>query len=73
VLVGLYEEPDRPNNALDYIKRYLGAPSNVDVDGLKRENDELKRQVEKLKRQLGSGSGNSTTTGAASGKEHSKK
>jgi hypothetical protein len=51
-LVGLYEEPDRPTQPLDYLKRYLGAPANIDVDGLKRENEELKRQVEKLKRQL---------------------
>lgn len=52
VLVGLYEEPDRPSNALDYIKRYLGAPSSVDVEGLKKQNEELKNQVEKLKKQL---------------------
>ena len=51
VLVGLYEEPDRPPNALEYIKRYLGAPSGVDVDALKRENDDLKKQIEKLKQQ----------------------
>jgi uncharacterized protein YoxC len=52
VLVGLYEEPDRPSNALDYIKRYLGAPSGVDVEGLKHQNEELKKQVDKLKKQL---------------------
>lgn len=52
VLVGLYEEPDRPTNALDYIKRYLGAPASVDVEGLKHQNEELKKQVEKLKKQL---------------------
>jgi len=51
VLVGLYEEPERPVNALDYIKRYLGAPPSVDVDGLRRENDDLKKQVAALKRQ----------------------
>ena len=51
VLVGLYEEPDRPPNALEYIKRYLGAPSGVDVEALKRENDDLKKQIEKLKQQ----------------------
>jgi len=49
--VGLYEEPDRPLNALGYIKQYLGAPSNVDVEGLRRENEDLKRQVEKLRKQ----------------------
>lgn len=35
VLVGLYEEPERPGNAVDYIKRYMGAPVNVDVEGLR--------------------------------------
>lgn len=52
VLVGLFEEPERPSNALDYIRRYLGAPPNVDVEALKKENEELKAQVEKLKQQL---------------------
>lgn len=27
VLVGLYEEPERPANAIDYIKKFLGAPT----------------------------------------------
>mmetsp|Transcript_16919 Transcript_16919/g.33058 ORF Transcript_16919/g.33058 Transcript_16919/m.33058 type:complete len:98 (-) Transcript_16919:152-445(-) len=44
VLVGLYEEPERPPNAIDYIKQYLGAPTGVDVEELKAENNELKRQ-----------------------------
>mmetsp|Transcript_59293 Transcript_59293/g.190782 ORF Transcript_59293/g.190782 Transcript_59293/m.190782 type:complete len:98 (+) Transcript_59293:93-386(+) len=44
VLVGLYEEPERPANAIDYIKKYLGAPTGVDVEELRAENDELKRQ-----------------------------
>lgn len=35
MLVGLYEEPERPGNAVDYIKRYMGASVNVDVEGLK--------------------------------------
>jgi len=51
-LVGLYEEPERPSNALDYIKRYLGAPPSVDVEGLKRENDELKTKLKKMEKQL---------------------
>eukprot|EP00339_Tiarina_fusa_P028574 CAMPEP_0116997884 /NCGR_PEP_ID=MMETSP0472-20121206/1157_1 /TAXON_ID=693140 ORGANISM="Tiarina fusus, Strain LIS" /NCGR_SAMPLE_ID=MMETSP0472 /ASSEMBLY_ACC=CAM_ASM_000603 /LENGTH=126 /DNA_ID=CAMNT_0004696885 /DNA_START=44 /DNA_END=424 /DNA_ORIENTATION=+ len=50
VLVGLYEEPERPVNAIDYIKRYIGAPQNVDVEGLKRENDQLRAELEKLKK-----------------------
>ena len=42
VLVGLYEEPERPPNAVDYIKKYLGAPVGVDIDALRAENDRLK-------------------------------
>ena len=30
--VGLYEEPERPGNAIDYIKKFLGAPTGVDVE-----------------------------------------
>jgi predicted ATP-grasp superfamily ATP-dependent carboligase len=52
VLVGLYEEPERPNNAIDYIKRYMGAPQNVDVDALRRENESLKMQVDRLSKQM---------------------
>jgi predicted ATP-grasp superfamily ATP-dependent carboligase len=53
VLVGLYEEPDRLHiNAVDYVKKYLGAPTGIDLDGLKRENEALKKQVEKYKKQL---------------------
>ncbi len=35
VLVGLYEEPDKPNNAIEHIKKCLGAPSDTDVESLK--------------------------------------
>lgn len=48
VLVGLYEEPERPTNAVDYIKRYMGAPTNIDVEAIKAENDSLKKQVQEL-------------------------
>lgn len=48
VLVGLYEEPERPQNAVDYIKRYIGAPQNIDVDALRKENMELKSKLDKL-------------------------
>ena len=50
--MGLYEEPERPAHAMDYVRRYLGAPTAVDVEGLKRENEDLRRQVDKLKKQL---------------------
>ena len=42
VLVGLYEEPERPPNAVDYIKRYMGAPTGVDVEAMKNEYERLK-------------------------------
>ena len=42
MLVGLYEEPERPPNAVDYIKRYMGAPTGVDVEALRRECEQLK-------------------------------
>lgn len=51
-MVGLYEEPERPPNAIDYVRKYIGAPQNVDVDSIKKENEELRAQVEKLTKQL---------------------
>jgi len=49
VLVGLYEEPERPPNAVDYVKRYMGAPTGVDVEAIRSENDSLKKEVAELK------------------------
>ena len=43
VLVGLYEEPEKPGNVIEFIKKSLGAPSDTDVDQLMAENEELKR------------------------------
>jgi hypothetical protein len=45
VLVGLYEEPERPPNAVDYIKRYMGAPTGVDVEVSKQPCALRKRNV----------------------------
>mmetsp|Transcript_25246 Transcript_25246/g.37720 ORF Transcript_25246/g.37720 Transcript_25246/m.37720 type:complete len:91 (-) Transcript_25246:560-832(-) len=50
VLVVLYEEPERPQNAIDYIKRYMGAPANVDVDAIRNENEEMKAKIKELTR-----------------------
>jgi hypothetical protein len=44
VLVGLYEEPEKPQNSVDFIKKCLGAPSDTDIDILKADNDDLKKQ-----------------------------
>jgi len=59
VLVGLYEEPEKPSNAIDFVKKYLGSPTDIDVDKLKieyeklkDENLQLRKQVEDLKKEL---------------------
>lgn len=44
VLVGLYEESEKPNNPIEFIKKCLGAPSDTDIDQVIAENDDLKRQ-----------------------------
>jgi hypothetical protein len=51
-LVGLYEEPERPPNAVDYVKRVLGAAVGIDVDALKAENEQLKAQVSALQEKV---------------------
>jgi len=59
VLVGLYEEPEKPGNAIDFIKKYLGSPTDIDVEKLKIEYEKLKeenlrlhKEVDGLKREL---------------------
>ena len=52
VLVGLYEEPEKPGNAIEFIKKMLGAPSDTDVEGLKAQNEELKREKANLEAQI---------------------
>ena len=41
-LVGLYEEQDKPNNSIEYLKKNLGAPSPVDTVKMKAELESLK-------------------------------
>ena len=52
VLVGLYEEPEKPGNVIDFIKKSLGAPSYTDVEQLMAENEELKRQKGDLEKKI---------------------
>jgi len=46
VLVGLYEVPEKPANAIDFIKEYLGAPVGVDVDQLKKTIEDQQKAIE---------------------------
>ncbi|XP_029370380.1 C-Myc-binding protein [Echeneis naucrates] len=50
VLVALYEEPDKPNNALDFIKLHLGAagPGPADAEALRMELADLHRKCNLL-------------------------
>ena len=52
MLVGLYEEPDRPPNAVEYVKKVMGAPVGVDVQALKAENERLKAENTSLRELL---------------------
>jgi len=54
VMVGLYEEPDRPQNAIDYIKKYLGGQAGAtELDKMKKENKDLQSTVKALESQIG--------------------
>ena len=52
VLVRLYEEPEKPGNAIEFIKKMLGAPSDTDVEELKAQNEELKREKSELEKRI---------------------
>lgn len=52
VLVALYEEPENPEDALEYVKQFLGSPQGVDVESLEKENEELTQKVAELRARL---------------------
>lgn len=50
VLVNLYEEPEKPNNALDFLMKNMSqeGPDTADVESLKAEVMELRSQCSAL-------------------------
>lgn len=63
VLVGLYEAPEKPSNAIDFIKEYLGAAGAADaetvsqlketIEAQKKELAEKQAEIDALKAQVG--------------------
>ena len=59
-LVGLYEEGDKPNNSIDYLKKNLGAPVEIDtvklrseLEKTKQENVQLRKELEQYRKEVG--------------------
>mmetsp|Transcript_6901 Transcript_6901/g.12516 ORF Transcript_6901/g.12516 Transcript_6901/m.12516 type:complete len:85 (-) Transcript_6901:277-531(-) len=52
VLVGLYEEPEKPANAMDTIVKLLGAPSVDEYNALMAERDELQERLRQVEDEL---------------------
>lgn len=52
VLVALYEEPENPQDPLEYIKQFLGSPQGIDVESLQKENETMKEQITQLESRL---------------------
>ncbi|KAG7201766.1 hypothetical protein KM043_004486 [Ampulex compressa] len=54
VLVTLYEEPEKPEDPLEYVRKYLGGitETNLEIDALKKELDEAKAKISELKAKL---------------------
>ena len=50
--MGLYEEQDKPNNSIEYLKKTLGAPSPVDTVKMKAELETLKEENTRLRKEL---------------------
>ena len=46
-LVSLYEEPEKPGNAVNYLKKHVGGTDNdkAEIDKLQVENSDLKTKV----------------------------
>jgi phage shock protein A len=51
-LVSLYEEPQQPEDPLNYIREAIGAGQGVDIEALVRRNQQLKEEIASLKQQI---------------------
>jgi hypothetical protein len=51
VLVSLYEEPEKPTNALEFLLSHMSqaGPQTADLEALKAENAELKKQLDEVR------------------------
>lgn len=47
-LVALYEEPERPSDAIEFVRKLLGKPTDIDPVALKAECDAAKKKVDEL-------------------------
>lgn len=52
ILVSLYEENDKPDNAVEFLKRNLSGSEDIDTENFKTEFISLKEENEALKRQI---------------------
>eukprot|EP00474_Spongospora_subterranea_P008566 CRZ09024.1 hypothetical protein [Spongospora subterranea] len=54
VLVALYEAQERPpaENAIDFIKEYLGAPIGVDIDELRKTCERQRDEIGQLNKTI---------------------
>lgn len=59
MLVGLYEEPEKPNNAMEFLRKYFQKDSDVDIQKLQndyqlllQENEQLKNRIKELETEM---------------------
>lgn len=51
-MVGLYEEPEKPDAPLDYLKHFISGANDIDIAALTAENEELKKRINVLETKL---------------------
>jgi len=52
VLVTLYEEPEKPDNAIDFLKMNLGAPTPLDMQRVEQEKEAIQQELDAVKEEL---------------------